>query len=60
MRKGEESPSVGSGKEASFVRQGKRGFSLSAKGLKNSHFYAILIKEKEIDKTGFGEMIIGA
>ena len=28
---------------------------MRAKGLKNSHFYAILIREKEIDKLGFVE-----
>ena len=33
------------------------GAFLNAKGLKNSHFYAILKKEKEIDKSGFAEVI---
>ncbi len=32
------------------------GAFLRAKGLKNSHFYAILKKEKEIDKSGFAEV----
>ena len=33
------------------------GAFLHAKRLKNSHFYAILKKEKEIDKSGFVEVI---
>ncbi len=30
---------------------------LRAKGLKNSHFYAIIIREKENDKLGFVYML---
>ena len=38
-------------KETSFVYHGKGGF-LRAKGLKNSHFYAILTIEKRESQTG--------
>ena len=37
--------------DISFIPPPRRGF-FRADGLKNSHFYAILIKEKEINKPG--------